>query len=107
LRRSLAIELCRLLRTEGAEVRVFDPAAKGLPDELDGVDLLRNIEQAALGSDALVVCTEWPQILESDWPSIVAGLRRALVIDANGFLLSKLSPIPDVSYRCVGKPRNS
>jgi UDPglucose 6-dehydrogenase len=107
LRRSLAVELCRLLQAEGVEVRVFDPAAKALPDDLDNVNLFRNIEQATSGSDALVVCTEWPQLLESDWPSIVAGLRHAIVIDANGFLLSKLSPIPDLSYRCVGKPRNS
>src|SRR5580704_7433678 len=29
LRRSLAIELCRLLQTEGVEVRAFDPVAEG------------------------------------------------------------------------------
>jgi UDPglucose 6-dehydrogenase len=107
LRRSLAIELCRMLQTEGVKLRAFDPAAKVLPVDLDDVHLFRNIEQAAPGSDALVVCTEWPQLLESDWPSIVAGLRHAVLIDANGFLLSKMQGIPGVSYRCVGKPQNS
>jgi UDPglucose 6-dehydrogenase len=107
LRRSLAIELCRQLQTEGVEVRAFDPVAKALPDDLQKAKLFRNIEQAASGSDALIVCTEWPQLRESDWPSIIAGLRQAIVIDPNGFLLSKLSPILEVNYRCVGKPRNS
>jgi len=107
LRRSLAVELCRLLETEGVEIRAFDPVVKALPDNLQNVNLFRNIEQAASGSDALVVCTEWPHFMESDWPSIVSALRRATVIDANGFLLSKVQRIPGVRYRCVGKPRTT
>jgi UDPglucose 6-dehydrogenase len=107
LRRSLAVELCRLLQFEGAEVCAFDPVAKALPDDLNSVNLFRNIEEAASDADALIVCTEWPQLLEMDWAPIVARLRRAIVIDANGFLFSKLSLIPSVNYRCVGKPQNS
>jgi len=107
LRRSLAVELCRLLEAEGVEIRAFDPVVKALPDNLQNVNLFRNIEQAASGSDALVVCTEWPHFMESDWPSIVSALRRATVIDANGFLLSKVQRIPGVRYRCVGKPRTT
>jgi UDPglucose 6-dehydrogenase len=105
LRRSLAVELCRLLQTEAVEVRAFDPVVKSLPDDLSNVKLGQNIEEVTSDADAFVVCTEWPQLLESDWSSIVAGLRRAIVIDANGFLRSKLSPISNVHYRCVGKPR--
>jgi UDPglucose 6-dehydrogenase len=107
LRRSLAVELGRLLHTEAVEVRAFDPVVKALPDDLSNVKLGRNIEEVTSDADALVVCTEWPQFLESDWPSIVARLRHAIVIDPNGFLRSKLSSIPNVNYRCVGKPRNS
>jgi UDPglucose 6-dehydrogenase len=58
LRRSLAIELCRLLQNEGVEIRAFDPVVKALPDSLQNVNLFRNIEEAALGSDAVVVCTK-------------------------------------------------
>jgi UDPglucose 6-dehydrogenase len=105
LRRSLAIELCRLLRSENAEVRAFDPVAKMMPDDLQNVELFRDIERAASGSDALVVCTEWPQILESDWQTIVAGLRRAIVIDANGFVLSRVQGIAGLRHRSVGKSR--
>ena len=56
LRRSLAIELCRLLQTEGVEIRAFDPVVKALPDNLQNVNLFRNIEEATPGSDAVVVC---------------------------------------------------
>ena len=107
LRRSLAVELCRLLETEGVEIRAFDPVVKALPDDLRHVSLFRDIEEAAQGSDAVVVCTEWPQLLEVHWPSIMPALRHAIVIDANGFLLSKLQGIPGVRYRCVGKPRTA
>ncbi len=107
LRRSLAVELCRLLHAEAAEVRAFDPVVKSLPDDLSSVKLDRNMEEVTSGADAVVVCTEWPQFLEFDWTLIVAGLRRAIVIDSNGFLRSSLSSIPNVRYRCVGKPPNS
>jgi UDPglucose 6-dehydrogenase len=107
LRRSLAVELCRLLETEGVEIRAFDPVVKALPDDLKNVSLFRNIEEATPGSDAVVVCTEWPQLLEVRWPSIMPALRCPVVIDANGFLLSKVQGIPGVRYRCVGKPRTT
>jgi UDPglucose 6-dehydrogenase len=104
LRRSFAIELCRLLHAEGVEVRAFDPLAKVLGNELTNVDLFRDIEGATAGSDAIVVCTEWPQLMEADWASIVERLRCPIVIDANGFLHSKLRGLPHVRYRRVGKP---
>jgi UDPglucose 6-dehydrogenase len=107
LRRSLAVELCRLLETEGVEIRAFDPVVKALPDDLKNVSLFRNIEEATPGSDAVVVCTEWPQLLEVRWPSIMPALRCPVVIDANGFLLSKVQGIPGVRYRYVGKPRTT
>jgi UDPglucose 6-dehydrogenase len=105
LRRSLAVELCRLLQVQKVEVRAFDPLAKGLPDDLQDVKLCRKIEEAVSGSDALVVCTEWPQLRETDWLSLLPQLRHAIIIDANGFLLSKLKGILGIRYRSVGKPR--
>jgi UDPglucose 6-dehydrogenase len=105
LRRSLAVELCLLLVCEGAEVRAFDPAAKALPKDLQKVSLYRTMEEAASGSDALVVCTEWPEFLEADWSATLAALRRTVIIDANGFLLGRLGGIPGLRYRSVGKPR--
>src|SRR5580704_1018025 len=73
LRRSLAVELCRLLQTEAVEVRAFDPVVKSLPDDLSNVKLGQSIEEVTSDADAFVVCTEWPQFLGSDWSSIVAG----------------------------------
>ena len=107
LRRSLAFELCRLLQTEGVAIRAFDPVVKALPDNLQNVSLFRNIEEAAAGSDAVVVCTEWPQLLEANWPSITPALRHPVVIDANGLLLSKVQEIPGIRYRSVGRPRTT
>jgi UDPglucose 6-dehydrogenase len=107
LRRSLAIELCRLLQTEGVAIRAFDPVVKALPDNLQNVSLFRNIEEAAAGSDAVVLCTEWPQLLEANWPSIIPALRHPVVIDANGLLLSKVQEIPGIRYRSVGRPRTT
>jgi UDPglucose 6-dehydrogenase len=107
LRRSLAVELCRLLRKEDAEVRAFDPVVKSLPDDLGDVLIVGNIQETLAGSDALVVCTGWPRLLETDWPSSTLLLRQAIVIDANGFLRSEMEGVPGVRYRSVGKPRSA
>ncbi len=103
LRRSLAIELCRWLLQEGANVRAYDPIVAALPAELAGIALSRNLEEVVAGAAAAVVCTEWPQIRETDWEKIQAN--ELVVIDANGFLAAVIEHRTGVTYRQVGKPK--
>jgi UDPglucose 6-dehydrogenase len=104
LRRSLAIELCRELVKKGANVRAYDPIVQKLPDELAGIMLSHNLEEVVIGADAAVVCTEWPQIRETDWDKVLAKTKEIVVIDANGFLAKNVGNRERVTYRQVGKP---
>jgi UDPglucose 6-dehydrogenase len=104
LRRSLAIELCRELVKKGATVRAYDPIVEKLPDELTGITLSRNLEEVVIGADAVVVCTEWPQIRETDWDKVLAKTKEIVVIDANGFLAKNVGNREGVTYRQVGRP---
>ena len=105
LRRSPAIELCRELVKKGAEIRAYDPIVATLPDDLSKITLSRDLGETVSGSDAAVICTEWPQIREAEWDKILVQAKKLIFIDANGFLAAAVGNRPDVAYRQVGKPR--
>ena len=105
LRRSLAIELCRSLVAERADLTAFDPVVAVMPGDLSKIQITRRVSEAIKDADAAVVATEWPQLLEIDWQESVALMKQPIIVDANGFLLAKLSENPEVIYRTVGAPR--
>jgi UDPglucose 6-dehydrogenase len=105
LRRSLAIELCRWLLSDGARVRAYDPVVEALPAELSEITLSRDLAAIVEDASAILVCTEWPQIRAADWEKICQS-NQLVVVDANGFLSATLKQCSGVSYRQVGKPRS-
>jgi UDPglucose 6-dehydrogenase len=105
LRRSLAIELCRHLLAEGVDLTAFDPVVALMPTDLDKTRITRSVSEAIKDADAMVVGTEWPQLLDIDWQKYLGRMKRPIVVDANGFLRSKLSAFPEVIHRSVGIPR--
>jgi UDPglucose 6-dehydrogenase len=105
LRRSLAVELCRELLKAGADVRAYDPVVATLPDDLAGITLSRKLKEVVADSDAVVVCTEWPEIRAADWDKVLAKTKDLLFVDANGFLGTAVGNRPGVTYRQAGKPK--
>jgi UDPglucose 6-dehydrogenase len=105
LRRSSAIELCRWLSAAGATVQAHDPAISALPVELQGaIELCASPLAAAAGADALVLCTAWPEYLETPMEEVLEALGLAQVIDPAGVLRAKLAARTDVRYVRVGTP---
>jgi UDPglucose 6-dehydrogenase len=102
LRRSLAIELCRGLIAEGVAVTAFDPVVAAMPTDLSEIQIMRRVSEAVKGSDAIVVATEWPQLLEVDWRESVKLMKQPIVVDGNGFLRSELADFTGLRYRSVG-----
>lgn len=103
LRRSSAVELSLQLAESGAEVVVYDPAIFSLPEELSGSLILGKIpEDIFLGSDAVILSTQWPEFQYLDWPVLLAKMKQKIVIDANGFLAELLCAEP--GYTAVGRP---
>jgi UDPglucose 6-dehydrogenase len=105
LRRSLAVELCRELLKAGANLRVYDPVVNALPDDFPDVTPSKDLEKVVAGCDAVMVCTEWPQIRDAEWNEILAEKKNFIVIDANGFLADAVGNHQGITYRRVGKPR--
>jgi UDPglucose 6-dehydrogenase len=103
LRRSAAVELCKQLLAAGAKITTFDPAVKHLPAELSSVLLAGDISDALKNADASVICTEWPQFRQADWPKIVSQMRQPVFVDANRFLEKELNNVPGVEHLSVGR----
>jgi UDPglucose 6-dehydrogenase len=75
---------------------------KKLPDELSKVSLVSNSMAAIRGSEAVVVCTEWPEFRQLNWVEAVAAMKGKLILDANGFLRKELKEIPNLEHVSVG-----
>jgi UDPglucose 6-dehydrogenase len=104
LRRSSAVELARALAAAGYEVRAFDPSKPELTPDLAFIKLAPDAAAALDGADALVVCTEWPEFRQLDWPKLVPRLRQPLILDVTRFLEKSPSGLPAVQYISVGSP---
>jgi UDPglucose 6-dehydrogenase len=105
LRRSPAIEICRQLLGKGAQLTAYDPVVRELPPDLKVVQILSDVAAAVDRADAVLVCTEWPQIRQARWQEILRQLPRPLIIDANGFIEDQIAGISNIVYRRVGKPK--
>ena len=103
LRRSLALELCRSLAAQGVTLAVFDPVVAAMPADLSNIRITRHVPEAIEDADAVIVATEWPQLLDTDWQESVGLMKQAIIVDANGFL--KLSGFAGLIYRSVGIPK--
>ena len=82
IRSSPAIDVVRGLQRRGAHVRAFDPQAmRNAAAELAEVSFCKDAYDAAQGSDALVLATEWSEFRGLDLRRIRAALLRPVVID--------------------------
>jgi UDPglucose 6-dehydrogenase len=104
LRRSLAVELCDWLLSQGASVRVYDPEVKEIPQRWSG-RLTRHTTalEAVSGADALVVGTEWPELRQYAAELAAQAKPTLVVIDANRHLQAQLART-GFKYIAVGTP---
>jgi UDPglucose 6-dehydrogenase len=106
LRRSNAVELCRWLASEGAQISAFDPAITpeepGIPD---GIRLTRTAEDVLDGADALLIATEWPEFRALSPDTVAERMTSAVVIDQFGHLETTLGNDKRIRYYAVGRAR--
>jgi len=92
-RESPAIRICKDLLEEGAILQILDPKVNERqmaldlgqpPGEGEGSwHRVPDAEQAASGSDALLLLTEWQQFATLNWSQLVAVMRQpAWLFDA-------------------------
>jgi UDPglucose 6-dehydrogenase len=84
MREAPSLVLAGRLLAEGADVVAWDPIVDG--HGLHGVEIADTPEAAALGADAVVVVTEWPQLADVDWAAVGATMRTRVLIDGRNML---------------------
>ena len=77
LRGAPSLDLIRILVEEGAVVRGYDPkAVAAVKRELpDAVHVVEDLLSCTRGAQALVIKTEWPEIVAADWAAVASHTK--------------------------------
>ena len=104
LRRSLPVEIVKLLLEKGGKISVFDPKAnyEEWPGERD-LTISRNAEELVKGSDAVLLLTEWPEFRGLRWKTLLRKDRPQVVLDAKNCLIDLNLEKMGYQYFRIGK----
>jgi UDPglucose 6-dehydrogenase len=106
LRDSPAMEVVNLLRNDGANVRLYDPAllADGslVPHSLREFVLETPID-AACGADALAVLSDWDEFAQVPLADVRAVMRGSVIFDGRNVLDKASAEALGFSYMGVGR----
>jgi len=113
IRDSPSITLARALSTRGATVVGCDPeAASGVAEQEPWIELARTPLEAARGADAVVLATEWPAYVTSDFAALAGVMRGDVLFDGRNALDRDRVEAAALRYGSVGSglanaPRSS
>ena len=102
MRDAPSLVLVELLRSEGAEVRAWDPLVTGHP-KLNGALVGTSALEALSGADAAVIVTEWPEIASVANAETLEAMRTPLIIDGRNFLDPKAVRAAGFEYEGIGR----
>jgi UDPglucose 6-dehydrogenase len=105
MRESTALVMIDKLLAAGCRVRAYDPIAMNECKRRIGDKIIycRDMYDAVLDADALLLLTEWKEFRLPTWGVIKKAMKNALVIDGrNIFDIEELQE-NDFEYHCIGK----
>ena len=105
MRESTALVMIDKLLGAGCRIRVYDPIAM---DECrrrigDKVTYCRDMYDAVLDADALLLLTEWKEFRLPTWGVIKKAMHRPLVIDGRNIFDVEELDENGFEYHCIGK----
>ena len=106
IRESPAIAIIEALLKEGAQIRVFDPAAKSRAMEVlpqSGVVYASDAYDAATGCDALLILTEWKEFADLNLAKIHSLLKYPIVIDGRNLYDPERMAAAGLMYHSIGR----
>lgn len=83
IREAPAIYIIEDLLSKGAKVQVFDPEAMSNVKRKfgDKIQYAINKDEATLGADALIICTEWSLFRTPDFDKLKTNLNKPVIFD--------------------------
>jgi UDPglucose 6-dehydrogenase len=105
LRESPAIAILDGMLAEGAKVQAYDPIGMPIAAQTprDGVRYCDDEYQAASGTDALVVATEWNQFRALDADRLRATVSKPVIVDLRNIYEPETMRGKGFAYTCVGR----
>lgn len=99
-----AIELVSQLLAEGARVKVYDPEAMDRARAiLPQIEYTKDAYEAAQGSEALLIATEWNEFRALDWERVHDAMSRPLILDGRNLLSPCDMRTRGFEYHCFGR----
>lgn len=106
LREAPSLTIVPQLLMRGYKVRLWDPALDrgAIGARFDGATACSTIEEAVGGAHGALVLTEWPQIVEADWPHLGSFMEAPRVLlDGRNCLDAPCLTAAGFHYRGIGR----
>jgi len=105
IRYAPAIDIIRILQSEGAKIKAYDPKAmKRAKKELKGIQFCKSPYAAAEKSDCLILITEWNEFKELDFTRIKKLLNKPFIMDCRNIYDPK--KMKRLGFKYIGIGRN-
>ncbi|HMG03203.1 MAG TPA: UDP-glucose/GDP-mannose dehydrogenase family protein [Edaphobacter sp.] len=108
IRESPAIEIVRMLVSEGCSITAYDPAAIERTQQVlpasNNVRYVDDAYEAANDADALLILTDWQEFADLDLRRINQSLRYPIVIDGRNLYDPAVMNDHGFTYLSVGRP---
>lgn len=105
MREATSLVTMRLLLDAGCRVRVFDPVAMNECRRRmgDRVEYAKDMYDAALGADALILLTEWKQFRLPSWEVVRRSMNHAAVFDGRNIYSPEEMRQSGFYYESIGR----
>ncbi len=108
IREAPSLKIIVGLLNEGAIISGFDPAVnKKITEMFPSVTVIEDAYQAAKEADAVVICTEWDEIINLDWRKIKGLMKGNFIFDGRNVLDWRMLQQEGLRYWGVGRNMNT
>jgi UDPglucose 6-dehydrogenase len=94
--------------SHGASVQAFDPQVRDEAERLWGdrenFHLVHTADEAVIGADALVICTEWSTFRGVDFKAVKRPMKGDLIVDGRNLYDPAAVGQAGLRYLSVGRP---
>lgn len=86
LRRSTSLELSKLLKKKGCNIKAYDPVIKNEIKDFSFIKVCSSYNDFFKNLDMVVLMTEWPEFKEIEPKTVAPLMKSAIVVDTKNFL---------------------
>jgi UDPglucose 6-dehydrogenase len=104
MREASSLVLSARLLADGARIAAYDPVAEEQARLLvSGIDFAASPLEAVKDADAVVLVTEWQELLDLDWSEVAEAMKGKLVVDGRNALDPQAVRAAGLLYEGIGR----